>query len=161
MIGTTMIHRNTLLIALILAFTVFLHAQTQTQNDTVTLKGTVGETTLLSNNDLHVWLQSGRSGSEVCLGPERFLESQGLVPAVGDSIEVTGVRVGNGSLLVASALEMRGKTLNLRASQGPPASSSGGGPCPGCGCGGYGCGGYGCGGRHCGHCGYGHCCDHE
>jgi hypothetical protein len=158
MIGTTMIRRNTLVIALILAFTSFL--QCQTQNDAVTLKGTVGETTLLSNNDLHVWLQSGRSGSEVCLGPERFLASQGAVPAVGDSIEVTGVRVGNGSLLVASALEMRGKTLNLRAAQDPPASGSAGGPCPGggCGCGGYGCGGY---GHHCGHHGDGHCCGHE
>jgi hypothetical protein len=153
MIGTTMFHRNTLLIALIFALTAFL--QSQTQNSAVTLKGTVGETTLLSNNDLHVWLQSGRSGSEVCLGPERLLESQGLVPAVGDTIEVTGARVGNGSLLVASELEMRGKTLSLHASPDPSASGSAGGPCPGGGCG---CGGD---GHHCCHHGNGHCCGHE
>lgn len=158
MIGTTRIHRHALLLALILAFTPLLPSQTQ--NDTVTLKGTVGETTLLSNNDLHVWLQNGKSGSEVCLGPERYLASQGLVPAVGDTIQVSGARVGNGALLVASALEMQGKTLNLRASQNPPASGSAGGPCPGggCGCGGYGCGGC---GHHSGHCGCGHCCGHE
>ena len=158
MFGRTMLHRKTVLIALILVFAPLL--QSQTQNSAVTLKGTVGETTLLSNNDLHVWLQNGRSGSEVCLGPERFLASQGLVPAVGDTIEVTGARLGNGSLLVASALEMRGKTLSLHASPDPSASGSAGGPCPGggCGCGGYGCGGY---SHHCGHHGSGHCCGHE
>jgi len=39
----------------------------QTSSDSVTLKGTVGETTLLSNHDLHIWIQNGNTGSEVCL----------------------------------------------------------------------------------------------
>ena len=46
---------NTLLFALLLILAPFVRSQTQ--NGTVTLKGIVSETTLLSNNDLHVWLQ--------------------------------------------------------------------------------------------------------
>ena len=99
---------NTLLLALLLILTPFVCSQTQ--GSTINLKGTVSETTLLSNNDLHIWLQSDRAGSEVCLGPARFLDDQGLLPAVGDSIEVTGTRVGNGSLLVATSLK-RGARL--------------------------------------------------
>ncbi len=158
MVSKTAIQRNLLLFAFIFALTTFL--QSQTQNDTVTLKGIVGETTLLSNNDLHVWLQGERAGSEVCLGSERLLESQGLLPAVGDTIEVRGERAGNGSLLVASSMEMRGKILNLRGSQNPPASGSSGSACAGggCGCGGHGCAGD---GHHCGHHGYGRCCGHD
>lgn len=143
------------LVALTLTLAPLLHSQAQPS--ATTLKGTVSETTLLSNNNLHVWLQAEGTGSEVCLGPEGFLADQGLVPAVGDRIEVTGVRVGNGSLLVANSLEFRGKALNLRRAQ--PAQAQGS-PCAngGCGCGS--CGSGGC-GHHGGHHGYGHCCDHE
>lgn len=113
-------------------------AWSQTQTNTVTLKGTVAETTLLSNNDLHVWLQSDRLGSEVCLGSANLLDDQGLRPQAGDTIEVTGVRVGNGSLLVADSLQMAGKTVTLRRAS---ASQD----CPNCGCG------------HCGHHSNGRC----
>ncbi len=114
----------------------------------------MSETTLLSNNDLHVWLQGDRVGSEVCLGSSRFLDDQGFLPGVGDSIEVTGTRVGNGSLLVANFLQMGGKTLTLRR-----ASTTQG--CPDCG--GHNCSHHDCGGYHhgCNHDHHGHCCDHE
>ena len=142
--------RNALLLALILILTPFVWSQTQ--SDAVTLKGVVGETTLLSNNDLHVWLQGDRAGSEVCLGAARFLEDQGFLPAVGDRIEVTGTRVGNGSLLVADSLQMGSKNLRLRGTSAVPG-------CPGCR--GHHCGYRDCGGcgHHCNH--HGHCCDHE
>lgn len=112
--------------------------QSQTQNDAVTLTGTVGEVTRLSSGSLHVWLEStsGR-GSEVCLGSSRFLEDQGFLPSVGDSIQVTGARAGRASLLMASSLQMRGKTLTL--GRGRAMAN-----CPGC-------GGHGCGGQNCGH----------
>ncbi len=144
--------RSTLLFALLLMLAPFVRAQAQ--NGTVSLKGTVSETTLLTNNSLHVWLQSDRAGSEVCLGSSRFLEDQGFLPKVGDSIEVSGMRVGNGSLLVADSLQMGGKTLALRRVSGSPG-------CPDCG--GYGCRRHNCGGYHrgCNHGGYGHGCDHE
>jgi len=73
---------------------------------------------------------------------------------VGDSIEVTGTRVGNGSLLVANFLQMGGKTLTLRR-----ASTTQG--CPDCG--GHNCSHHDCGGYHhgCNHDHHGHCCDHE
>ncbi len=142
--------RITLLLALILILTPFVWSQTQ--SDVVTLKGLVGETTLLSNNDLHVCLQGDRAGSEVCLGPARFLEDQGVLPAVGDRIEVTGPRVGNGSLLVADSLQMGGKNLKLRGAAAIPDYPG----CTGhhCACGD--CGGC---GHHCNH--HGHGCDHE
>jgi hypothetical protein len=145
--------RDTFLLVLILVLVPIVWSQTQ--NDLVTLKGTVSETTFLSNNDLHVWLQGERAGSEVCLGPARFLNDQGLMPGVGDTIEVTGRRVGNGSLLVADSLQMRGKTLPLsRAS-----ATTGCHDCSGHDCGDHDCGGY----HHhgCGHHHSGHCCDHE
>jgi len=143
---------NTLLFALILIVVPFVYPQTQ--SDTVTLKGTVSEITLLSNNDLHVWLQNGRTGSEVCLGPARFLDDQGVQPAVGDSIEVTGTRAGNGSLLVASSLQMGGKPLTLRRTSATEGSPD---------CGGHNCGHHDCGGYHhgCNHDHHGHCCDHD
>ncbi len=126
----------------------------QPQNNTVTLKGTISETTLLSNDDLHVWLQNDRAGSEVCLGPASFLDDQGLLPHVGDSVEVTGTPVANGSLLVANSLEMGGKTVMLRRASARQ-------DCPNCGrynCGHHDCGHY----RHgCDHFHHGHCCDHE
>jgi hypothetical protein len=104
--------KNPILLALILLFATLLWCQPQ--STTVTLKGVVPETTLLSNNNLHVWLQDGQAGSEVCLGPASFLEGQGLRPEVGDRIEVTGMRVAGGSLLVAHSLQMAGKNLQLR-----------------------------------------------
>lgn len=126
----------------------------QAQNDTVTLKGTVSESTLLSNNDLHVWLQDGRTGSEVCLGPATFLDSQGVLPRVGDRVEVTGTRAANGSLLVANSLQMGSKSVTLRR-------TSAGQDCPNCQ--GYHCGHHDCGGYHhgCNHDHRGHCCGHE
>ena len=130
---------HTLLFVLLLIFAPF--ARSQTQDDTVTLKGVVSETTLLSNNDLHVWLQNDRIGSEVCLGPSSFLEDHGFLPGVGDSIEITGARVRNGSLLAANSLQMGGKTLKL---SGDSRTSR----CPGC-CDGQNCG-HDCGGCNCG-----------
>jgi hypothetical protein len=147
--------RSTLLSVVILMLTAF--AWSQTQSGTVTLKGTVSEATLLSNNDLHVWLQNGSSGSEVCLGSADFLDTQGVLPRVGDNVEVTGIRVGNGSLLAATSLEMGGKTVMLRRG---PASSPTRPDCPNCG--GYQCGHHGCGYDHhgCNH-HHGHCCDDD
>jgi hypothetical protein len=140
--------RSALLSVLILILIPFVWSQTQTSK--VTLKGTVSETTLLSNNDLHVWLQNGRLGSEVCLGPASLLDDQGVLPHVGESIEVTGTRVGNGSFLVANSLEMAGKTIALRRDpvrQDYPNCAE------------YNCGHH-CGWHHgCNHCG--HCCDHD
>lgn len=158
MASKTKLQGNVLLIGLILILVPLL--QSQTPSDAVVLKGTVSETTVLSTNDFHVWLQGERSGSEVCLGSKRFLENQGLLPAVGNSIEVTGVRVGNGSLLVASSLQMGGTTIKLRTSQEAQASSNlcPNGGCCGCGCSGYASQGN---GHHCDHHGYGQCCDHE
>ena len=143
---------HTLLFAILFILAPFVRSQTQ--DDTVTLKGTVSETAFLSNNDLHVWLQSDRAGSEVCLGPARFLDARGFLPGVGDSIEVTGTRVGNGSLLVANSLQMGGRTLTLHR-----ASVTQG--CPDCG--GHNCSHHDCGGYHhgCNHDHHGHCCDHE
>jgi hypothetical protein len=141
-----------------LAFILFLFltplAQTQTQNEMVTLRGVVGEATQLSNGDLHVWLQSAAGGSEVCLGSARFLADQSLLPGVGDSIEITGARTQKGSLLVANSLQIRGKTLALSGAKGTA-------DCPGCT--GHASGEHNCGHHNCGgHCAdYGHHEDHE
>ena len=143
---------HTLLFALLLILAPF--ARSQMQSATVTLKGIVSETTLLSNNDLHVWLQNDRVGSEVCLGSSHFLEDQGFLPGVGDSIEVTGTRTGNGSLLVATSLQKGGKTLRLLGTSRPLGSPGANGHC--C-CGNEDCGSS---GHHCNH-HHGHCCDHE
>ena len=126
----------------------------QTSGDSVTLKGTVGETTLLSNNDLHIWVQNGNTGSEVCLGPSQLLKDQGLLPNIGDTVEVTGMRVGNRGVLRANSLQIGGKTLALDHSFAAKR-------CPSCAdhtCDHQDCGGYhhGCDHRH-----HGHCCDHE
>lgn len=147
-----------------LAFILFLFlaplAHTQSQNDAVTLRGTVGEVTRLSSGDLHVWLETpaGR-GSEICLGSSRFLEDRGFLPSIGDSIEITGARARRASLLVANSLQTRGKTLNL---SGANALAD----CPGCAgrdCGGHNCGHHNCDhhacGGNCGH--YGYNDDHE
>jgi hypothetical protein len=137
--------------ALILLLVPLVHSQTQ--SSTLILQGTVAETTLLSSGDLHVWLQGEQAGLEVCLGPERFLEDHALLPSVGDAIEVTGTRVGNGSLLIATSLQMGSKSLGLRAT---PATR-------GCwGCDGHGCGHHSCGSRgdQCDHHRYGNCCGH-
>ncbi len=143
---------NTLLFVLLLILAPFVRSQTQ--NGAVTLKGIVSETTLLSNNDLHVWLQNDRVGSEVCLGSSRFLEDQGFLPGVGDSIEVTGTRTGNGPLLVATSLQKGGKTLRLPGTSQPLGSP---------GANGHNCSHHDCGGYHhgCNHDHHGHCCDHE
>ena len=141
-------------LAIILLLSVALFAQSQTQNDAVTLTGTVGKITRLSSGNLHVWLESASGrGSEVCLGSSRFLEDQGFLPSVGDSIQVTAARTGGASLLVADSLQMRGKTLTL-ANARVPANCAG--------CGGYGCAGHDCGGQNCGHHNGGHhnCGDH-
>lgn len=143
---------NTLLIVILFALAPVLYSQTQ--DGTVALKGVVSETTLLSSNDLHIWLQGEHGGSEVCLGSARFLDTQGFLPAVGDTIGVKGAHVGSGSLLVASSVQMGGKTLTLRRTS---ATQS----CPDCGghsrahsdCGGY---HHGCNRDH-----HGHCRDHE
>ena len=144
--------RNALLLGLVLMIVPFVWGQTS--SDSVTLKGTVGETTLLSNDDLHIWLQNGRTGSEVCLGPAQFLKDQGLLPGIGDTVEVTGVRVGNRGVLRANSLQLGGKTLTLDrtfAGQG----------CPDCG--GRNCRHHDCAAHHhgCNHEHQEHCCDHE
>jgi hypothetical protein len=144
-----------------LAFFLFLFlaplAQTQTQSDDATLRGTVGEATQLSNGDLHVWLETpSGGGSEVCLGSGRFLEDQGFLPSVGDAIEITGVRAGGRSLLIANSLQIRGKTLTLSGTKTMA-------DCPGCAshdCGGHDCGHHNCVDHDC--CGnYGYHNDHE
>ena len=144
--------RHALPFALILLVVPFV--QSQTRSSTVILQGTVAETTLLSNSDLHVWIQGEQAGLEVCLGPKSFLEDHALVPSVGDAIEVTGTLVGNGSLLIATSLHMGSTSLGLR---GTPATR-------GCsGCNNHGCGYHGCGsrGNQCYHHHYGNCCGHE
>lgn len=145
-------HRKALPLGLILMIVPFVWSQTSSES--VTLKGTVGETTLLSNNDLHIWLQNGSTGSEVCLGPAQFLKDQGLLPGVGEIVEVTGIHVGNRGVLRANSLQMGGKTLTLDrtfAGQG----------CPDCGD--HNCGRHDCGTSHhgCDHGHHGHCCAHE
>ena len=134
--------QNAFLLGLILAVVPLVWSQTS--NDSVTLKGTVGGTTLLYNDDLHIWVQNGNTGSEVCLGPSKLLKDQGLLPNIGDTVEVTGMRVGNRGVLRANSLQIGGKALALDhgfAARG----------CPGC-------GGY----HHgCDHGHHGHCCDHE
>lgn len=144
--------RNALLLALVLITVPFLWSQTS--SDSVTLKRTVGETTLLSNKDFHIWLQNGATDSEVCLGPAQFLRDQGAMPNTGDTVEVTGTWVGNRGVLRADTLQIGGRTLSL-------ARTYAGGGCPGCG--GHNCGYHGCGAYHhgCGHGHQGHCCDHE
>jgi hypothetical protein len=144
--------RKALLLGLILMIIPFAWAQAS--GGTETMKGTVGETTLLSTNDLHIWLQNGSTGSEVCLGPVQFLRDQAFLPGTGDTVEVTGVRVGRRGVLRANTLQMGGKTLTLDhavAGQG----------CPDCG--GHHCGHHGCGTYHhgCDQGHHGHCCDHE
>lgn len=126
----------------------------QTSSDSVTLKGTVGETTLLSNNDLHIWVQTGNTGSEVCLGPSQVLRNQGLLPNPGDTVEVTGIRVGNRGVLRASSLQIAGKTVALDHTFAAKSCR---------GCGDHNCDHHDCGSSHhgCDHGHYGHCCDHE
>ena len=93
------------------------------------------------------------SDLKCCLGSSGFLGDQGFRPRVGDSIEVTGTHVGNGSFLVANSLQMGGKTLTLRR-----ASTTQG--CPDCG--GHNCSHYDCGYHHgCNNDHHGQCCDHE
>ena len=147
--------------ATMLVFILFLFlaplVQAQTQNDAVTLRGTVGEVTRLSSGHLHVWLETSTGGgSEVCLGSERFLEDQGLLPGIGESIEIMGTRAGGRSLLIANSLQIRGKTLTLSGTKTMA-------DCPGCAshaCGGHNCGHHNCGDHDC--CGnYGYHNDHE
>jgi len=140
---------NTLLL-LLLPFLPFRSVSDAEQHDS--FEGTVSETTFLSNNDLHVWLQSDRAGSEVCLGPARFLDDQGFLPEVGDSIEVTGT---------ASATDPCWWPIPANGRQdfdATRASATQG--CPDCG---HNCGHHDCGGYHhgCNHDHHGHCCDHE
>ena len=145
-------HRKTLLLGLILMLVPIVWSQTS--SDSVTMKGIVGEKTLLSNNDLHIWLQNGHIGSEICLGPVQFLKDQGFLPDIGDMVEVTGIRVGNRSVLRADTLQMGNKTLTLD-------HTFAGGGCPGC-CG-HNCNCQDGGAYHhgCNHGHHGHCCDHE
>lgn len=146
-------NRHIFLFVIIFFFAPFVWCQVQP--DTITLRGTGSDATVLSNNTLHVWMQGEQEGSEVCLGPKRFLENEGFRPGVGDNIEVTGVRVGDGSLLVANSLQMGGKTLALRTMQAAGPRANGG--CGG-GCGGGGCVGY---EHHWNHHPCGHCCDDQ
>jgi hypothetical protein len=76
------------------------------------------------------------------------------LPRVGDSVEVTGIRAGNGSLLVANSLQMGAKTVTLRRATARQ-------DCPDCG--GYNCSHHNCGYLHhgCDHGHHRHCCDHE
>jgi len=137
-----MTHQRNTLLVLILVLVPLLWSQEP--SDSVTLKGRVGETTLLSNNDLHIWLQNGNSGSEVCLGQAQVLRDQGLLPDVGDTLEVTGTRIGNRGVLRANTLQMAGKILVLDR-------TCAGRVCPGC-------DGHNCNHRNCG--AYGHACNH-
>lgn len=147
--------KNQILLALILLFAIPLCCQTS--STAVTLAGLVGETWLLSNNNLHVWVQNGQNASEVCLGSASFLQKQGVVPHVGDRIEVTGTRLAGGSLLVASSLQIGNKNLQLRQASGTFRCSG----CQGDGCG-YGCAYGDCDGcAHQGSSHHGHCCDYE
>ena len=144
-------HRKALLLGLILIFVPFVWSQTS--GDSVTFKGTVGETTLLSNSNLHIWVQNGNTGAEVCLGPAQFLKSEGFLPGIGDTVQVTGSRVGKRGVLRANTLQMGGKTLTLDHSnvgQSPPD------------CGGHSCAHQACGDHHgCNHWHHGHCYGHE
>ena len=47
--------------------------------------------------------------NSLLFGSSRFLDDQDFLPGVGDSIEVSGTHVGNGSLLVANSLQMGGR----------------------------------------------------
>jgi len=144
--------KKVLLLGLILMVVPLVRSQIP--SDSVTLKGTVGETTLLSNNDLHIWIQNGNTGSEVCLGPSQLLRDQGFLPSIGDTVEVSGTRVGNRGVLRANSLQMGGRTLALDR-------SAAGQNCPNCAdhdCGHHDCGAYHHGCEH-GH--HGRCCDHE
>jgi hypothetical protein len=125
----------------------------QPQSSSVTLNGIVAETTLLSNNDLHIGLQDGPKGTEVCLGSVRILQLQNLLPTVGDRIEVTGTSVGNGPLLMANSLQIGDRHVRLRG----PSDATGRAGCATNGCGSDDCGACGHHGNH--H--HGDCCGHE
>jgi hypothetical protein len=85
-------------------------AQTQL---VTTIRGTVKRVSHPNGTGTHVWLDNAGKTQEVCLGDTRFLQENGVVPKLGDVVEVTG---GNdGRVFVANAVRAGGRTLDLQA----------------------------------------------
>lgn len=79
-----------------------------------TIRGTVKEVSHTGDTGTHVWLNSGGKEQEVCLGDSRVLRENGLVPKIGDVVEVTGVK--GGRVFVADMMRVGGRTLDLQPS---------------------------------------------
>ena len=71
---------------------------------------------------LHVELSTGGGPLVVHLGPKAFVEGAGVSLAPGDSVEVTGSRVGEGegAFLVARSVTEGGVAVALRDELGRP-----------------------------------------
>ncbi len=89
-----------------------------------TLEGKVGAVSPgPRGRGLHLTLQSGTESVEVHLGPTTYLDSIGLKVAVGDTLKVTGSRLGTAPkvYVVAREVQAGGRTYTLRDAQGLPA----------------------------------------
>jgi len=71
---------------------------------------------------VHLTLKTGHGQVPVHVGPNWFLEQQGLTIAQGDELEVTGSRVvfGGTSVIIAAQIKKDGRAVRLREDSGVP-----------------------------------------
>jgi hypothetical protein len=79
------------------------------------------------NAGVHVLLRTSEGTLDVHLGPEAYLQSQGLSLAKGDELEVTGskVQLGGSPALIAQTVKKGEAKVTLRDANGVPAWAGG------------------------------------
>ena len=91
------------------------------------LKGTVEElkvdTPAGGKPVAYLVLKNGEEKTQVYLCPKSFLDEMGVTFATGDSVQVTGSKIKQGSadLILAREVTKSGDTLTLRFGDGKPA----------------------------------------
>lgn len=112
-----------LLILFVVVAAIILYAQKA--SDMLTVQGTVKEVIQPGGRGYHVLINDGAKDFEVCLGRSDFLEQNGLLPKVGDRLEVKGRTVGSGArqMLMAESVKQGDRVITLpnRSSMHPTA----------------------------------------
>ena len=124
------IRRHLLTLAAIALVAPSVLAQSQPQYDRASeakLKGTVEELKLDPPTGgkpvAYLIVKSGEDKTQVFLCPKSFLDEMGVKFTMGDSVEVTGSKVKQGSteLILAREVTKSGDTVTLRFNDGKPA----------------------------------------